>query len=206
VSAGLDTYKTSLRLLASGGLLTPANLRTCWGVARFCGTYGVQPATPDDAVSLFGYGVAQPVFIPDPDVERSEWWVNLDDLPAATGIPREKLLHAWYQEREEACLTHEAGWKTQADQLVIADEDGTYAVRLWSSIGVMGLFMGLSPWSEEFSTTMEPTLRRAALASGITDVDSLLADGPLPSARESRRQIEAGPAAVIDDLRGGDRD
>lgn len=211
----LAEFKAEVR---AASWMTPAHRRNCWSIARFCGTHHVMPTPPGMAVSLWGFGEIIPIYAPADD--RGEWWAHIDSLSEPTGIPRDVLYREWHREREDACLNHEAGCKTEADQLVTVLDDGRKITdRLWSAFGVMGLFMGLSPWRKEFFNNLRPAFRRAAVLSGIADeipiarideqgnamvtgetyTDVILADGPLPSSEVARHQAMAGPLAALDE-------
>src|SRR6185369_17671566 len=94
----------------------------------------------------------------------------------------------------------------------------TYYLELVKTSFAMRIFMGISPWSNEFTRAMLPVFRRAMVDSGLGDalgpVIRIHEDGtaeqtnmtftefmsggePLPTEEDARRQAFGGPAVSL---------
>lgn len=204
-------------------MLTDVQLDDLLIVTRFCIKNELVPGGGRFDMSLFGYGDVEPDFVSA--TEQKRYWIDLEKLGASTAIPRADLIADWEKEWAGRQDAHDAGWKTAVACLELHDSDGQpYRLRLYSEMAILGLFMGLSPWADEFCKATLPAMRRAAVNSGLARMfdtvveiadgsvvatgktleEVILADGPLPSAEGARHLAQAGPLATFN-TEDGDR-
>lgn len=111
--------------------------------------------TPADTVQLGCLGELPISFGSD----RTGWWTRLVDLAPVIGVPEDTLREEWERlQTDPGTPVDSLEWVTNGREKV--------TFRLFSSMAALKATLALTPYRDEFVTSLSPVMRQALAGAG----------------------------------------